>query len=83
MKKFVAGFLSLALPAVVFAEGSTPTADTTQATTAITTVQTAFETILSALGPAVLAVVIAGVGIWAIPRVVGALKSAFTGGKGR
>lgn len=56
---------------------------TTGPENAITAVQTGMESILNKLGPAVLAVVVAGVAIWAIPRIVGLLKSAFSSGKGR
>lgn len=49
----------------------------------ITQTQTAFEAAINALkGPAA-AIVVAGIGIWLIPRVVGFLKTCFTSGKGR
>lgn len=82
MKKWVLPLFA-ASPLAALAEGTTSSVDVTNATDAITQVQGAFEQILGTLGSAVLAIVIAGVAIWAIPRVVGSLKSAFTGGKGR
>lgn len=82
MKKFLLG-ASLLAPAVMFAEGEGAAVDVSEATGAISSIQSAFESILTALGPAVVAVVLAGVAIWAIPRIAGSLKSAFSGGKGR
>lgn len=82
MKKFLLGLAATLAPAIMFAEGE-GSLDVSEATGAITSIQGAFESILAALGPAVVAVVLAGVAIWAIPRIAGSLKSAFTGGKGR
>lgn len=50
---------------------------------AISQIQTSLTDILDALKTPVVALVVAGVAVWAIPRIVGLLKSAFNSGKGR
>lgn len=45
--------------------------------------QSMFGGILGTLVPVVGAVVLAGVAVWAMPRIVGIIKSAFQTGKGR
>lgn len=69
-------------PALLFAEGGS-SVDTTTATGAITSIQTALTSVLGSLSTAVVAVVLAGVAVWLIPRIAGSLKSAFSSGKGR
>lgn len=45
--------------------------------------QTMLGNILSYLVPVVGVIALAGVAIWAVPKIVGTVKSAFTSGKGR
>lgn len=78
--------LALAATSVcAFAEGesSTPQLDTSEVVNAATSIKTGLVSILGDLSPLVIAVVVAGVAIWAIPRIVGILKTGFTSGKGR
>lgn len=72
---------SVSLP--VLAQETIPSMDTTSTINAATAVSTGLQSILTSLAPLVIGVVVAGVAIWAIPRIVGLLKSAFTSGKGR
>lgn len=76
------GAVATSLPFSTFAQSS-ETVDVSAATGAISSVQSAMISILTPLGTAVVAIVLAGVAIWAIPRVVGSLKGAFQSGKGR
>lgn len=55
--------------------------DTTQATTMMTAVQTGLESILTAAGPIITAIILAGLGIWAVFAVVRLLKRAFNTGR--
>lgn len=50
---------------------------------AATGLQTMFENILGKLVPVVGCVLLAGVALWALPRIVGTIKTAFQQGKGR
>ena len=45
--------------------------------------QSMFGNIMSTIVPVVGAVILAGVAIWAMPRIVGIIKSGFQSGKGR
>lgn len=55
--------------------------DTTQATTMMTQIQTGLEAILTAAGPIVTALILSGIGIWAVFAVVRLMKRAFNSGK--
>lgn len=45
--------------------------------------QNALEAVITAVGPAVVAVVVAGLGLWGAIAIVGLIKRAFNAGKGR
>lgn len=77
-KKLLLGASVALSPVIMLAEGATPAYDTV-----ITETESALKTALSSLAAPAAAVVVAGIAIWLIPRVVSALKSAFTAGKGR
>lgn len=79
MKKFLLPSTLLAAGSVL-AEGN-PTMDTTAATTMMTSVQTGLEAILAAAGPIISAIILAGIGIWAVFAVVRLMKRAFNSGK--
>lgn len=55
--------------------------DTTQATTMMTQIKTGLEAILTAAGPIVTALILSGIGIWAVFAVVRLMKRAFNSGK--
>lgn len=84
MKRLLSGAVVVASAAPVLADGvyTNIVMSTKGPEAAITALQGGMTSILDKLGPAVLAVVVAGVAIWAIPRIVGLLKSAFSS-KGR
>lgn len=52
-------------------------------TDAITDIQTDLTSLVTSIIPAAVAVLAAAIGIWMIPRIVGALKRAFGAGGGR
>lgn len=55
--------------------------DTTTATTMMTQIQTGLEAILTAAGPIITALILSGIGIWAVFAVVRLMKRAFNSGK--
>lgn len=79
MKKFILSVPLLGASAA-FAEGATGM-DTTTATTMMTQIQTGLEAILTAAGPIITAVILSGIGIWAVFAVVRLMKRAFNSGK--
>lgn len=79
MKKFLLPSSVLAAGSV-FAEGAAAM-DTTTATNMMTSVQTGLEAILTAAGPIITAIILAGIGIWAVFAVVRLMKRAFNSGK--
>lgn len=79
MKKFLLPSSLLAAGSVLAADN--PAMDTTAATTMMTSVQTGLEAILTAAGPIISAIILAGVGIWAVFAVVRLMKRAFNSGK--
>lgn len=78
MKKFFALF---ALSPLGLLAADPAAMDTTQATTMMTAVQTGLESILTAAGPIITAIILAGLGIWAVFAVVRLLKRAFNTGR--
>lgn len=78
MKKLLLSSL-LAAGSVLAADP--PAMDTTTATTMMTSVQTGLEAILTAAGPIISAIILAGIGIWAVFAVVRLMKRAFNSGK--
>lgn len=80
MKKILPAALvaaSMALPALA-EDGAM---DTTTATTMMTQIQTGLEAILTAAGPIITALILSGIGIWAVFAVVRLMKRAFNSGK--
>lgn len=76
MKKIIVA-ASAALPfASALAEGET----TTPAQQIITSGQSALESVMTAATPAVTALVLAGLGIWAAIKIIRLLKRAFSSG---
>lgn len=55
--------------------------DTTTATTMMTQIKTGLEAILTAAGPIITALILSGIGIWAVFAVVRLMKRAFNSGK--
>lgn len=88
MKFSIHKVVAVAVPALVTAsafaegEGSGSAADVSAATGAINSIQGGLEAIIGALATPVASLVVAGVAIWAIPKVARALKRAFSGGQG-
>lgn len=80
--KVVAGAVPFLATASAFAEGESSAVDVSAATGAINSIQGGLETIIGALATPVASLVVAGVAIWAIPKVARALKRAFSGGQG-
>ena len=70
---------SSVLPAL--AEDPAATMDTTTATTMMTQIKTGLEAILTAAGPIITALILSGIGIWAVFAVVRLMKRAFNSGK--
>lgn len=80
MKKYLLPSSVLAAGSV-FAEGPSAAMNTTTATNMMTSVQTGLEAILTAAGPIITAIILAGIGIWAVFAVVRLMKRAFNSGK--
>lgn len=79
MKKML--FPSLVLGSSALLAADPATMDTTQATTMMTAVQTGLQSILTSAGPIITAIILGGLGIWAVFAVVRLLKRAFNTGK--
>lgn len=77
IKSMVLGASTFAAP-VLFAEGTTPTMDTTNAEAMLTSAQTGLTSLLSSAAPVVTALVLAGLAIWGGLMLVRIIKRAFS-----
>ena len=72
MKKMKLALVAMS-PAMLFAEGTAPSMDTTAATTLLTSAQTGLSSLLTSAAPIIATVVLAGLAIWgglALIRIV-------------
>lgn len=84
MKKLmysVLTFAAVSLPAL--AEEISGGGSDTIATDILDQAQGALEAIITAAGPVVTSVIVAGLGLWGAIAIVGVVKRAFNSGKGR
>ena len=79
MKKKLVVAASAALP-VLSALAEDPSVDTSAAEGIITSGKTALQSVMSSATPAVTAIVLAGLGIWAAIKIIRLLKRAFSSG---
>lgn len=77
--KFLA-LVALVAPALASAQEQTGSLDLS---TEIGQIQTGMTGVINQLKAPAIAIVLAGVAIWVIPKLVGYLKTAFQAGKGR
>ena len=85
MKKLMYSAGAFALSALpVLADGTSGgTSSSTVAEDILDQAQGALEAIITAAGPVVSAVIVAGLGLWGAIAIVGVVKRAFNSGKGR
>lgn len=78
MKNKILALVGLSVPLATFAEGSTPTMDTTSAETIVSSATTGLQSLLTAVTPYVTTLILAGLAIWAGMVIIRVVKRAFS-----
>ena len=78
MKKKMLALLGFAAPCVMFAEGTTPTMDSTAAAGIVNSAATGLVSLLETITPYVTTIILAGLAIWAAMVIIRLVKRAFS-----
>lgn len=78
MKKKIMASLGLLAPVAVFAEGTTPSMDTTTAASMISSASDGLTGLLTTVAPYITTLVLAGLAIWAALVIIKLVKRGFS-----
>lgn len=78
MKKKIIALLGFSAPVVLFAEGTTPTMDTTAAASMVSAASDGLVSLLSTVAPYITTLVLTGLAIWAALVVIRLVKRGFS-----